>query len=56
MYKVSFILRGIPMIIGKYPTLSLAMNAAYFNKEYIGAENMIVYYGDRLISIIQMEG
>lgn len=56
MYKVSFILRGIPMIIGKYPTLSLAMNAAYFNKEYIGAESLTVYYGNKLISYIQMEG
>lgn len=56
MYKVFFNMRGIPVIIGNYPTLSLAMNAAYFNKQYIGAENMSVYYGEKLISIVQMEG
>ena len=56
MYKVLFNMRGIPVIIGNYPTISLAMSAAYFNKQFIGAESLTVFYGNKLISYIQMEG
>lgn len=56
MYKVLFNMRGIPVIIGNYPTISLAMSAAYFNKQYIGAESLTVFYENKLISYIQMEG
>ena len=56
MYKVSFSMRGIPCVIGTYPTLKLAMSAAYFNKQYIGAEYLTIHYGKKLITYIQMEG
>ena len=56
MYKVSFNMRGIPITIGSYPTLALAMSSGYFNKNYIGADSMTIHYGTKLISYIQMEG
>lgn len=55
MCSVYLEFRSIPVLLGNFPTLHMAMDTGYFNLKYCGAECMTVYRGNDLVSIVRKE-